>query len=183
MNTLRALQSTVSVTGLFGDLLFGGICHEPRNNAWCTWRTKGVIYWVSKESFLQLQLLIGQAVGRLQCLSEWLIDCSLTGFLFENLLRIEELCVQLRWGSNKNWDELGPPFPFRCTLSQFTKLLAFTVSSLNENFSSPGQGGVAGSKYYKGILWALVRIVMPWWNKTWGLVRETPKHADLHFLN
>lgn len=38
--------------------------------------------------------------------SERLIDFPLTGFSFENLLRIEELYLR------PYWDGLGPPFPF-----------------------------------------------------------------------
>lgn len=132
---------------------------------------------VSKGRFFQSQPLVGQSIGRFQRRSEWLIDCFVqepveTGRIVSiSMLRLQQ-----------DQDELSPPFPFQCTVSQFTKLFAFTVSSLNENFSSPGQGGGAGYKYYKGILWALVRIVMPWWNKTWGLVQATLKHADSDFF-
>lgn len=141
MNTLRALKSIVSVTGLSGDLFFRGICHEPRNNAWCTWRTKGVIRWVSKERFLQLQLLVGQSIGRLQCLSERLIDCSLTGFLLKNLLRIEKLYIHLCWDSNKKWDELKSPLSFSVHTLPVYKTACFYCLVLEWKFQQPWPRG------------------------------------------
>lgn len=120
-----------------------------------------------------------KVVGRQIIVSEWMADWLFSHrflvqepvenkrIMYKSMLRVQQ---ELRW--------VRFPLSFLVHTLLVYKLLAFTASSSNENFSSLGQAGIAGYKYYREILWALVLSVMPWWNKIWESVCETLKHAD-----
>lgn len=183
MNTSRALQSTVSVTGLSGDLFFSGICQEPRNNAWCTWRTQGLIDWVSKERFLQWQLLLGQSIGRWQHLSEGLVHCSLTGFLFKNLLRTEEFYLQLVLRLQQDLRCIRSPLSFPVHTLPVYKTAHFYCLILKWKFQKPwARRSSKGINITKGSFELQYGLWCPG-EMTWGSVQETFKNADSYFLN
>lgn len=101
---LEELFRTQSVWQGFLEIL-RDICREPRNNAWCTWRTKGSHAWSFKGEVFTITGARG-VVYRQIIVSEWMADWILSHrflvrepvenkrIMYKSMLRLQQ---ELRW--------------------------------------------------------------------------------------